>query len=102
MEDIPAGGCMFNTGKNRYALERDKFCGQPAVEGKPYCEGHCKRAYRQWNLKTPKLNFDPHDKGEVLDFEDAPDLYGKMLNPEADFNKKGRGKIGKKKSPWIV
>ena len=23
------------------------FCGQPSVEGKPYCEFHCKRAYHK-------------------------------------------------------
>lgn len=24
------------------------FCGQPAVEGKPYCDRHCRRAYSGW------------------------------------------------------
>lgn len=69
-EDIPDKGCMFNTGKNKYALERDKFCGEPSVEGKPYCDKHCKRAYRQWNLSTPVLEFDPYSeagKGDVFD-----------------------------------
>jgi hypothetical protein len=97
LEEVPRGGCVYNKGKNRYALERDKFCGEPALEGKPYCHEHCLRAYRQWVLSEPKLNFDPYSedgKPDAFDPLDAIDI--KPFNRTEPF-KGEKGKSGKKK-----
>lgn len=34
----------------------DEWCGQPVKEGKPYCEAHCRVAYRKAS--------EPHTRGE--------------------------------------
>lgn len=43
MENLSAGMCNWPEGEP--GTEHFNFCGQPAVEGKPYCEAHCERAY---------------------------------------------------------
>ena len=43
MEDLTAGMCKWPEGEPDH--EDFRFCGQPAIEGKPYCAGHCARAY---------------------------------------------------------
>ncbi len=41
--DLQHGGCKFPSGGPDPADMR--FCGAPAVPGRPYCAGHCLRAY---------------------------------------------------------
>ncbi len=43
MEDLTSGMCNWPEGEP--GSEDLRFCGQPSVEGKPYCAGHCARAY---------------------------------------------------------
>jgi len=43
MEDLTSGMCNWPEGEP--GKEDLRFCGQPSVEGKPYCAGHCARAY---------------------------------------------------------
>ena len=43
MEDLTSGMCNWPEGDP--GKEDLRFCGQPSVEGKPYCAGHCARAY---------------------------------------------------------
>ena len=43
MEDLTAGMCNWPEGEPGH--EDFRLCGQPAVEGKPYCAAHCDRAY---------------------------------------------------------
>ncbi len=43
MEELTSGMCSWPEGEPD--SEDLRFCGQPSVEGKPYCAGHCARAY---------------------------------------------------------
>lgn len=43
MEELTAGMCKWPEGEPDQ--EDFRFCGQPAIEGKPYCAVHCARAY---------------------------------------------------------
>jgi GcrA cell cycle regulator len=43
MEKLTIGMCKWPEGEPGH--EDFRFCGQPAIEGKPYCAGHCARAY---------------------------------------------------------
>jgi GcrA cell cycle regulator len=43
MEELTAGMCNWPEGEPGH--EDFRFCGQSAIEGKPYCAGHCARAY---------------------------------------------------------
>lgn len=44
--DLGAHNCRWPHGDPKD--DRFGFCGQPAVEGKPYCAAHCRRAYVGW------------------------------------------------------
>ncbi len=43
LEELVAGMCSWPHGHP--GTREFYFCGQPAVEGKPYCAAHCARAY---------------------------------------------------------
>ena len=43
MEELTSGMCNWPEGEP--GAEDFRFCGQPSVEGKPYCAAHCARAY---------------------------------------------------------
>ena len=43
MEELTAEMCRWPVGDP--GQEDFRFCGQTAIEGKPYCEVHCARAY---------------------------------------------------------
>ena len=43
LEELTAQMCCWPEGEP--GTPEFHFCGQPAVEGKPYCEEHCARAY---------------------------------------------------------
>ena len=43
MEELTTGMCKWPEGEPDQ--EDFRFCGQPAIEGKPYCAVHCARAY---------------------------------------------------------
>ncbi len=43
MEELSSGMCNWPEGEP--GSEDFRFCGQPSVEGKPYCAAHCARAY---------------------------------------------------------
>ncbi|MBL6932612.1 MAG: global cell cycle regulator GcrA-like protein [Rhodospirillales bacterium] len=43
MEELTSGMCNWPEGEP--GSENFRFCGQPSLEGKPYCAGHCARAY---------------------------------------------------------
>ena len=43
MEELTAGMCNWPEGEP--GQDDLRFCGQPSVEGKPYCAHHCARAY---------------------------------------------------------
>lgn len=43
LEKLGAGMCSWPEGEPGDPAFR--FCGQPAAPGKPYCAGHCERAY---------------------------------------------------------
>ncbi len=43
MEELTSGMCNWPEGEP--GSEDFRFCGQPSLEGKPYCAGHCARAY---------------------------------------------------------
>jgi GcrA cell cycle regulator len=43
MEKLTVGMCKWPEGEPGH--EDFRFCGQPAIEGKSYCAGHCARAY---------------------------------------------------------
>lgn len=44
--DLKSHDCRWPHGDPKD--DRFGFCGQPAVEGKPYCTAHCRRAYSGW------------------------------------------------------
>ena len=56
MEELTTGMCKWPEGEPDH--EDFRFCGLPAIEGKPYCAAHCARAYvksareRTVNLQT--------------------------------------------------
>jgi GcrA cell cycle regulator len=43
MEKLTTGMCKWPEGEPGH--EDFRFCGQPAIENKPYCATHCARAY---------------------------------------------------------
>jgi len=43
LESLTAGMCSWPDGEP--GEEDFRFCGQPIIEGKPYCLHHCERAY---------------------------------------------------------
>lgn len=43
MEELTSGMCNWPEGEP--GEDSLRFCGQPSLEGKPYCAGHCARAY---------------------------------------------------------
>ena len=43
LEALGAGMCSWPEGEP--GTEAFRFCGQPAVDGKPYCAEHCAQAY---------------------------------------------------------
>jgi len=43
MEELTSGMCNWPEGEP--GEDSLRFCGQPSVEGKHYCAGHCARAY---------------------------------------------------------
>lgn len=43
LEALTAGMCSWPDGEP--GAEDFRFCGRPAIEGKPYCAEHCARAY---------------------------------------------------------
>jgi len=45
LEGLKAGMCSWPEGEP--GSESFRFCGEPALEGKPYCAAHCERAYVQ-------------------------------------------------------
>lgn len=57
LEMLSHGMCSWPTGEP--GTDDFHFCGQPSVEGKPYCEGHCEIAYVR-SSKESKSN-----KGEA-------------------------------------
>ncbi|MEQ8667036.1 MAG: GcrA family cell cycle regulator [Rhodospirillales bacterium] len=43
LDKLSTGMCCWPDGEP--GSENFRFCGAPAVEGKPYCTEHCRRAY---------------------------------------------------------
>jgi GcrA cell cycle regulator len=43
LEGLKAGMCSWPDGEP--GTEGFRFCGEPAIEGRPYCAAHCERAY---------------------------------------------------------
>ncbi len=43
LESLKAGMCSWPDGEP--GTDEFRFCGHPAIEGKPYCAEHCARAY---------------------------------------------------------
>ena len=55
MEKLTTGMCKWPEGEPGH--EDFRFCGQPALEGKPYCAAHCARAYvKSTRDRSQKLN----------------------------------------------
>ncbi len=49
---VMRGECNWPLGDARAGTL--KFCGEPAIQGKPYCLGHCRVAYPRFGNATPQ------------------------------------------------